>query len=288
MDVVGKSSVVGIGLPVFNNEKYIGKLLDSLLRQTFTDFVVYISDDQSTDRTPEICRDYSKRDQRIIFSQNKNNIGANANNRKVLEMATTEYFMFSRGHEILSDNLIEECLKTLISNEQAVLSFATTLWIDQNDNFMLNKPTGYSDTLGLGVINRCAIAIWGNWDCYYGMSKTEFLKKINANLPIIGNDTLSLFEKSLSGGFAHAKKAERYRRYKYSGETYNDRMKRYKNTMLKDAGILTKVFPLFKLPLYMIKAVIFSKTTITEKIAILFILITSAPIRYLVSKGKQI
>ena len=51
---------VSIGMPVYNGDQYIREALDSLLAQTFTDFELIISDNASTDRTSEICREYAR------------------------------------------------------------------------------------------------------------------------------------------------------------------------------------------------------------------------------------
>ena len=47
---------VTVGVPVFNGELFLAKMLDSLLNQTFSDLEIVISDNASTDRTQEICR----------------------------------------------------------------------------------------------------------------------------------------------------------------------------------------------------------------------------------------
>ena len=58
---------VSIGLPVYNGERYIHKILDSVLAQTFQDFELVISDNASTDSTSIICEEYSKKDKRIRY-----------------------------------------------------------------------------------------------------------------------------------------------------------------------------------------------------------------------------
>ena len=44
-----------VGVPVYNGEAYLGETLESLLGQTFEDFELVISDNASTDGTPEIA-----------------------------------------------------------------------------------------------------------------------------------------------------------------------------------------------------------------------------------------
>ena len=72
---VSNNSILTIGLPVYNGEKTISKSIDSLLNQTFQDFVLIISDNASTDSTQKICMDYTKIDSRIKYIMHENNLG---------------------------------------------------------------------------------------------------------------------------------------------------------------------------------------------------------------------
>ena len=49
---------VSIVIPMYNAEKYIGVLLESILAQTFTDFEVIVVDDCSTDNSVEVVENY--------------------------------------------------------------------------------------------------------------------------------------------------------------------------------------------------------------------------------------
>jgi cellulose synthase/poly-beta-1,6-N-acetylglucosamine synthase-like glycosyltransferase len=64
---------VSIGLAVFNGENYIREAIDSILAQTFTDFELIISDNASTDRTKEICKEYESKDSRTEYYRNPSN-----------------------------------------------------------------------------------------------------------------------------------------------------------------------------------------------------------------------
>ena len=56
---------VSIIIPVCNKEEYITATLDSVLNQSFEDFEVIIVDDGSTDKTPEIVKEYA--DKTTVF-----------------------------------------------------------------------------------------------------------------------------------------------------------------------------------------------------------------------------
>jgi len=51
--------LITIGLPCYNSEKYLAQSIESLLNQTYGNFVLILSDNASTDGTADICRRYA-------------------------------------------------------------------------------------------------------------------------------------------------------------------------------------------------------------------------------------
>ena len=51
---------VGIAVALYNGEKFIRELLDSIFNQTCQTFKILVRDDGSTDTTVEIIREYVK------------------------------------------------------------------------------------------------------------------------------------------------------------------------------------------------------------------------------------
>jgi glycosyltransferase involved in cell wall biosynthesis len=283
-----KSPNVGIGLPVYNNSKYLSQTLDSILNQTYSNIIVYLSDDCSIDGTEEICELYAKKDKRIIYSRAQKNTGSFDNHLKVLEMAKTDYFMFARGHEILSPTLVKDCIKILEQEKSVVLAFATPMWIDEDNNIMGEKHFGYYDTKGTDVIIRCAFALWGRPEYFYGLMLTENIKKISLSKGFIASDALYMFELALLGGFAHTCTSTRYRRYHYSTETYKKRIKRNRKLFSNQTNFLDYIFPFAKVTYYLFKAIKKSNNSLSNKIKISLIVFFTAPLRYLASRGKQL
>ncbi len=82
---------VTVCLPTYNSGEFITQAIDSILEQTFKDFELIISDDCSTDNTPEIIRSYLEKDRRIKYLQNSQNLGLFMNWNRCLESASGEY-----------------------------------------------------------------------------------------------------------------------------------------------------------------------------------------------------
>jgi len=123
---------VSIGLPVFNGEGYLAEALDSILAQTYSDFELIISDNASTDRTPEICRAYAARDPRIRYYRNAKNLGASPNFNRVLELSSGEYFKWAAYDDVLGPEFLSRCITVLDQDPSIVLCHAKTGRIDEH------------------------------------------------------------------------------------------------------------------------------------------------------------
>ena len=113
-------SLLTIGVPVFNGEKTISRCIDSLLKQTFDDFKLIISDNASTDSTQKICEDYTKKDSRIHYIKQKKNIGLVSNWNSILKESTTKYFMYAAADDIWDPQFVKKNLDVLESDENIV------------------------------------------------------------------------------------------------------------------------------------------------------------------------
>jgi len=122
---------VSIGLPVYNGERYLEAALDALLSQTCTDFELIISDNASTDRTQAICREYARRDPRVIYHRSDRNRGAAWNHNCVVELARAPYFKWAAHDDICAPEFLERCADGLDRQPAAVLCYPQTVLIDE-------------------------------------------------------------------------------------------------------------------------------------------------------------
>ena len=129
---------VSIGLPVYNGEKFLKETLDSILAQTFEDFELIISDNASTDRTEEICKEYAAKDRRIRYYRNKENLGAGWNNNRVFELCTGEYFKWNAHDDVCAPEFLERCIKVLVQDPTVVLCYPKVTVIDEQGKFVRN------------------------------------------------------------------------------------------------------------------------------------------------------
>lgn len=98
---------VSLGLPVYNGERFVRHAIQSALDQTFTDFELIISDNASTDSTPDICEEFARRDPRIRYIRQEINVGAKANFNRVFEYSQGKYFKWIAADDVCGPRYLE-------------------------------------------------------------------------------------------------------------------------------------------------------------------------------------
>ncbi len=114
--------LISVGIPVYNDEKFIKKAIESVLNQTFTNFELIISDNASTDSTSDICEEYAKKDKRIKYIKQDENINLLPNYNFVLEKAESKYFVWLEADDFWYPQFLEKNIQVLESNEKFVAS----------------------------------------------------------------------------------------------------------------------------------------------------------------------
>ena len=64
--------LISIIIPVYNAAQHLTKCLNSIQRQTISDYEVLLVDDGSTDRSADICMDYAANNPRFIYIYKEN------------------------------------------------------------------------------------------------------------------------------------------------------------------------------------------------------------------------
>ena len=101
---------ISIIVPVYNAEAYLHRCVDSLLAQTFRDFEILLIDDGSSDKSGEICDQYSQQDNRIrVF--HKANGGVSSARQLGIEQARGEYSIHCDPDDWVEANMLEELYK---------------------------------------------------------------------------------------------------------------------------------------------------------------------------------
>lgn len=122
---------VSIGIPVFNGEKHLEEALDSILRQSYRDFELIISDNASIDLTPKICQAYTAKDPRIRYYRSTRNLGASRNFNQVFKLSSGKYFKWASHDDVLAPEFLSRCVGVLENNPSIVLCYPQIMYIDK-------------------------------------------------------------------------------------------------------------------------------------------------------------
>lgn len=114
--------LVSLGVPVFNGEKELARCLDSLLRQDYPNLEIVISDNGSTDRTPQIGERYTRIDSRVRYFRAELNRGLVWNFNRVFELSSGKYFAWTSHDDEREPSFVSMCVERLEQQQDAVLS----------------------------------------------------------------------------------------------------------------------------------------------------------------------
>lgn len=274
--------LVSIGIPVYNEARFLGQALASLLAQDYPRIEFIISDNASTDATLDICRHAAASDPRIRIFRSTANEGSATNFMRCLKEARGELFMWAGGHDLWSENLISRCVEALEAHPGAVVAVPESRWIDASSQ-PFGERTSILDTRGMDPLTRVFTLLWANMHPIYGLMRTSVLQACGPMTSISGADLVLLARLVLQGDFVPAPMALWSRRQARARETYEDRQRRYRSSQFK----IGKTFlPLARLAYELLKSVWSSKLALTDKLAFTLAFPGLLPARYLVARRR--
>lgn len=94
-------------IPVYNVEDYLEDCLNSVIGQTFSNFEVICVEDGSTDKSPEILKEFAKKDERIKIIYHSENKGLLAGRVTGVKEAKGDYIVFLDSDDSLKENALE-------------------------------------------------------------------------------------------------------------------------------------------------------------------------------------
>ncbi len=114
-------ATVRIFIPLFNAQDYILETLQSVVDQTYTEWDCVISDDNSTDNSVEIVKEFIKLDSRfkLILNEKHSNVAANWNLSKLNNKSIATKILCS--DDVLYPNCIEHQLQILEKDETSAV-----------------------------------------------------------------------------------------------------------------------------------------------------------------------
>lgn len=248
--MVNKAELISIGLPAYNGQKFISQAIESLLKQSYQNFELIISDDNSQDNTQAICLDFKKKDHRIKYFRQQANLGFVKNFNFVLEKAKGKFFMWAGNDDYWDKNYILKLYRLFIQYPQTVLA------VSKFNNVYNNKPYNYLKNQkiknGLHHIDYLIHFLnIRNISYFYGLHRTDNLKESGGyladNRPFFkSSDFLTIFKALLGGPLSYIDQVLFFKR---DTGNYTEQFVLIKSLRF-DSGILKKIFRFLCFPLF--------------------------------------
>ena len=127
-------------------ERFCHRCIDSLLTQSFQEFEIIISDDNSTDLTLQIIEELCEKNKNIKFFRQKGGLGEFRQKKIILEKCTSPYIKFLDQDDYLeSSNYLEISYLKLTQGYDLVFSDTSIEIYD--DEILVQRRDNYNVSL---------------------------------------------------------------------------------------------------------------------------------------------
>lgn len=194
---------------VYNEELHVGEVIESVLNQTYEDFLFLISDNFSSDKTRSIIDSYTDTRIKIVMPPThlpsinhyqwlSNYISSNYSN--------IENSIFIGGHDTWSENYLEVLTEKMAHCKHASIIYTDTFEIDAHGQKIRTFPNNIN-TVGVKKALRpiSIIASLTHNVIHGGLWKESVRRKVTHNIPhCAGQDHLTIAHASLFGDIIYA------------------------------------------------------------------------------------
>lgn len=146
--------MIAILLATYNGGRYLKEQIDSIIGQSYNDWILYITDDGSTDNTIDIIESYTCSRNNIVFLPSSKGMGAKNSFMWLLNEVDADYYMFADQDDIwLPDKILKtyqkmlDCQARFIDKNCAIIIHSDLLVVDENLNIISNSFAKYTKTL---------------------------------------------------------------------------------------------------------------------------------------------
>jgi glycosyltransferase involved in cell wall biosynthesis len=211
---------VVLGMPLYNNAANLPEALDSLLAQSYGDFLLVMIDDASSDGTEQVARRYAERDARVRYFRRNERRAMVATWREAVEIAAREcpsaaYFAWVSDHDRWHPRWLERVVGELDADPQAVLAYPITRRMSQQGDELQKGPRLF-DTAGVSELSArwqrfCREGV-GCGDMVYGLIRMNSLRKAGIFRAVLRPDRLLMVELTLQGSIRQVPEVLWFRR----------------------------------------------------------------------------
>ena len=137
-------SKVAVIIPAYNSQQYIGDTVRSVINQTYSDWQIVVSDDNSSDQTIDVVNKFKKTDSRIeVYTHTNLGYAANCNYGLSKVSQDTDFIMFLDNDDFLEPYALELLVERLDTNPDAVAAYGLPRFVNHLGEPDSQKPERY-------------------------------------------------------------------------------------------------------------------------------------------------
>lgn len=137
---------VSVIMPVYNVENYVGRAIESIQKQTLTDWEFFAVDDGTPDNSGKICDEYAAKDPRIIVIH-KENGGAPSARNVAIDKAKGKYMYFMDSDDWAEPTMLEDMVKLAEQNDLQLVVSGYYIDTYYNDTEKFTQEQVYKDKI---------------------------------------------------------------------------------------------------------------------------------------------
>lgn len=166
--MIKKTPKVSVLTPIYNtNPVHLKNMIESILKQTFTDFeFLILNDSPDNKRIEKIVLKYAERDNRIKYAKNKKNMGITYSRNKLIKMSKGEYLAIFDHDDISIQKRLEKEVNYLDNHPYVGV---VSGWLQYFEESSKLHKTPEQDT---------DIKIWLTEDCYIAHTAAMIRKSV--------------------------------------------------------------------------------------------------------------
>lgn len=131
-----------ICIPNFNYLNYLQLTCQSVLSQSFTDFEIQISDNQSEDGSIDFIKDFSKSKSNVKININPSNLGFSTNLEKATEGASGEYYILLSSDDLMNDGALASYSKIIdLCSPNRKVVIGSSVWRIDSEGKKIERST---------------------------------------------------------------------------------------------------------------------------------------------------
>lgn len=168
---------VSIIVPIYNVARYLHQSINSVIRQSYSNWELVLVDDGSTDDSPLICDEYARADSRIRVLHKKNGGSSSARNTGVSN-STGDWIMMLDGDDWLEFDALEKCANEIAQNDVDYVKFGSFhRYIGFSKKALFPAYLEKNNMIKDFLARRVPLCIWN------GIYKRELFDKISPQFP---------------------------------------------------------------------------------------------------------